>query len=344
MASRFCTKCGLEIVEGKRFCGGCGQPVAERPAVVEAEMAPQPAFAPEQPAPFPAAYEAPPTAPEPLPVPQTQLPHEPWANAGAQAVTQMYPAEQPYASPQGQPPMPAPQPVSDWQTTGHMYQAPAAQTPPQQPGQSSRLIIGVVCAALLFAAAAGGAYAWRKHSSVLAPADAAMNTPSAAELAMSAPPESASKPAAGTAAPQPAPIPAPVRNEAQPSASLPDTHSVTAPAHVDAKPPKPHSAESVSIPAPAPVPAPAPPAPAPIVRQVPESAKAGVLHYSGPPIHKGEAVNFPGLPGSMLRFSFDHAIWQPRISHQPNGTQTLTLHSLSPMEQTQCEVRWEVAQ
>ena len=87
------------------------------------------------------------------------------------------------------------------------------------------------------------------------------------------------------------------------------------------------------------------PPPEPVASPVPPpSAGAGMLRYSGPPVPPGGTVVFAGLPGAMLRFRFDHSLWQPRISHQPDGTQTLTLRSLTQGEQTQCEVQWEVAQ
>lgn len=43
MANRFCKKCGKEVAEGKRFCGGCGQamPTATVPAQPEPVAAPQ---------------------------------------------------------------------------------------------------------------------------------------------------------------------------------------------------------------------------------------------------------------------------------------------------------------
>jgi hypothetical protein len=51
---------------------------------------------------------------------------------------------------------------------------------------------------------------------------------------------------------------------------------------------------------------------------------------------------FTNLPGKRLRFTFDHTAWQPAISHQADGTQTLTLRSLLHTEQTQCDMRWEI--
>jgi hypothetical protein len=85
------------------------------------------------------------------------------------------------------------------------------------------------------------------------------------------------------------------------------------------------------------------PASAPIIRGAPATAMAGVLQYAGPPVHFGEVITFSGLPAAMLRFSFDHSSWQPRILHQSDGTQTLMLRSVIQKDQTQCEVGWEVA-
>jgi hypothetical protein len=55
-------------------------------------------------------------------------------------------------------------------------------------------------------------------------------------------------------------------------------------------------------------------------------------------------VVFENLPGARLRFTFDQQAWQPTIRRQPNGTQTLTMRSLLPGVQTQCDVKWEIAQ
>jgi hypothetical protein len=57
----------------------------------------------------------------------------------------------------------------------------------------------------------------------------------------------------------------------------------------------------------------------------------------------GGTVVFSGLPAGRLRFVFDHQSWQPLISHQSDGTQTLTLRSLRLGEQAKCDVQWELA-
>ena len=90
---------------------------------------------------------------------------------------------------------------------------------------------------------------------------------------------------------------------------------------------------------------PAPPVVAnPPVVNPPQQPTTGMLHYSGPPVHFGETVTFTGLPGGRLRFTFDHLTWQPLISRQPDGTQTLTLRSLKKDVQTQCQVAWAIVQ
>jgi hypothetical protein len=82
--------------------------------------------------------------------------------------------------------------------------------------------------------------------------------------------------------------------------------------------------------------------PAPVPASAPALVTSGVLHYHGPPIHLGERVAFPNLPGARLRFTFDHQSWQALIAHQPDGTQTLTLRSLKQDVQTQCDIGWEI--
>jgi hypothetical protein len=72
--------------------------------------------------------------------------------------------------------------------------------------------------------------------------------------------------------------------------------------------------------------------------------RSGTLRYTGPPVQYGGIVAFSGLPAGRLRFSFDHQAWQPLISRQPDGSQTLRLRSLQHTEQTKCKVQWEVAQ
>ena len=85
----FCTECGTNIQEGKKFCTGCGKPVtaAQQPSPETAQTkavhtaaapAPMPA-APAAPAPMPAtpAAPAPMPAPPAAPVPMPEAPAAP---------------------------------------------------------------------------------------------------------------------------------------------------------------------------------------------------------------------------------------------------------------------------
>ncbi|HLX45184.1 MAG TPA: serine/threonine-protein kinase [Bryobacteraceae bacterium] len=94
----------------------------------------------------------------------------------------------------------------------------------------------------------------------------------------------------------------------------------------------------------------APPPPSPVEQQKPpvDSAPAahptsGILRYSGPPVPLNGKVTFQNLPAARLRFTFDHDAWQPVISRQANGSQTLILVSKKQGLQSKCEVRWELA-
>jgi hypothetical protein len=72
------------------------------------------------------------------------------------------------------------------------------------------------------------------------------------------------------------------------------------------------------------------------------SQSSGTLHYAGAPVHFGETVTFTNLPSAQLKFTFDHRAWRPLISRQSDGTKKLTLRSLKRVEQTTCDVAWEV--
>jgi hypothetical protein len=83
------------------------------------------------------------------------------------------------------------------------------------------------------------------------------------------------------------------------------------------------------------------PAPAQPVRAARQTS--GVLHASVEVAQNGEVV-FENLPGARLKFTFDHSLWQPTISHQANGTQTLVMRSLKAGIQRTCDVTWEIVQ
>jgi len=73
----------------------------------------------------------------------------------------------------------------------------------------------------------------------------------------------------------------------------------------------------------------------------PSAATSGVLRYSGPPVPFNGRVTFEKLPAARLKFTFDHDAWQPIISRQADGSQTLVLVSLKHGLQSRCEVQWE---
>jgi zinc-ribbon domain len=88
-------------------------------------------------------------------------------------------------------------------------------------------------------------------------------------------------------------------------------------------------------------PPPSDPAPAPAVRAARQTS--GMLHASVEVAQNGEVV-FENLPAARLKFTFDHSAWQPTISRQANGTQTLVMRSLKPGIQRVCDVRWEIVE
>jgi hypothetical protein len=55
-------------------------------------------------------------------------------------------------------------------------------------------------------------------------------------------------------------------------------------------------------------------------------------------------VVFDNLPAGRLRFDFDHSLWRPTITRNPDGTQKLVLHSSVSGQQQQCVVQWTMVQ
>ena len=97
----------------------------------------------------------------------------------------------------------------------------------------------------------------------------------------------------------------------------------------------------------------APPPDIPTIRSAPKLSfppedptipSQGILHCPGSPVQKNGKVIFDNLPPKSLRFAFDRTAWQGLIQRQPNGKQRLTLISLKPGIQKDCEVRWETVQ
>lgn len=142
--------------------------------------------------------------------------------------------------------------------------------------------------------------------------------------------------------PTPAPTPTPASSTFVP-APTPSATPEVIPPNPD-QPPKqaaqPGSRVNTPVSSPAPPADPAPPPPAPVKAARPTS---GLLHAAVEVAQNGEVV-FDNLPGGRLKFTFDHSAWQPTISRQANGTQTLVMRSLKPGIQTVCDVRWEIVQ
>jgi len=145
---------------------------------------------------------------------------------------------------------------------------------------------------------------------------------------------------------QPTPIPTPEGSTLVPAPTPNPTTEVI--------PPNPDQAQKEAAPTQAPrqpvaqtrpQPVAGAPADPPPARQPEKAARqtSGVLHATVEVAQNGEVV-FENLPGARLKFTFDHSLWQPTISHQANGTQTLVMRSLKPGIQTTCDVRWEIVQ
>jgi hypothetical protein len=178
------------------------------------------------------------------------------------------------------------------------------------------LLVGGI--ALAVVAAVGG---WRYFGSAVR-SNPSVNTPSGkpAQINAASPVSAPSAAAPVTAPPVTAPTPAPV---------------ATAVKEAPAPSPEPVAAAVKQAPAP-------PPAPIPR-RATAARPTSGVLHATIAQALRGDVV-FNNLPGGRLKFTFDHAAWQATIRRQPDGTQTLVMHSLKPGSQTACDVGWQIVQ
>jgi len=318
MAAPFCIACGATIDEGTRFCVKCGKPVGQAapppPPPPSAEQ--ETVFMPSIPAPPPVAAPPPiPTAPPVVGPPQV-------------------PAPPPLAAPPpiveartwNPPPPPLPPPVA------RTVPPQAVPTPPVKEGAGAGVWIGIFGILLLV----GGAGLWLYTTR--GPGFHASSTVQVAAEPTPQPP--------ATPTPVPAPTPNPTTEVIPPN---PDS------AQKDPDTPKQPAEPALQAPEQPPAPAPTPsraqpvqprsvdaqPAAAPPSR--PSRATSGVLHAAVEVAQNGEVV-FENLPGARLRFTFDHSAWQPTISHQANGTQTLVMRSLKPGIQTTCDVKWEIVQ
>jgi class 3 adenylate cyclase len=156
--------------------------------------------------------------------------------------------------------------------------------------------------------------------------------------------------APSAAAPSAAPPPAPVVSAAKEVPTPSPAPVVSAAKEVPTPSPAPavSAAKKAPTPSPEPVLTAAKKAPAPLPARISSPATrpsptSGVLHATIAPVQHGDVV-FNNLPGGRLKFTFDRDAWQATIRRQPNGTQTLVMHSLKPGSQTACDVGWNVVQ
>lgn len=372
MASKFCTSCGSPIAEGKRFCGKCGKPIPQKQAP-SSESTPSPPPSPTgQPCtqcgfPIPAGKrfcikcgkavgEATPAVVARTDVPAQSAAPSLIASTDAEMAKRsesVLPSELPTPEPPRTPVTVAP-PMRSTEPA----HAPAelslpvsgAVLPKAQKASASSVAVetprkrsarGLVVAVVLLAIVAGGAvgvWFYRQQTSKATVASApssipALSAPAAAPATTS---ESNAKAVLGVPAPR-TPSNAVAastlvadgneQSSAQKQSSLTQTSVPEIPPRVSATTPR---KEIVQEPTPASL-------------TVPATPTAGDLHYVGPPVHFGELVVFQHLPAGRLRFAFDHQAWQPLISRQPDGSQTLTLRSLRQIDQTECNVHWELA-
>jgi rubredoxin len=323
----YCKRCGRKLAADKRFCGGCGQPVAT-PEREEHSIAPGSAWAA---APMNASCRECGAAltpgkrfckqcghaiePAPAALTETASPAKRERKENADVI---------------------PQPSSA---------APARHVLPlsgSRPPAARAKLAFVIAAAVL--AVAGVGLAWYIHAhrcvscatkesnGTLQPGtwtQAANQTPPAASA-----PEQANKPSASTREghiPAAAQAPSKLAPAARP-ASLPPVLSLNARESAHGNPAGPTPVfQQVPAPSLTPIPAGS------------QLARSGVRHYQGPPVPYGGVVVFDNLPKARLRFTFDGAAWRLIIKPNPDGTKKVILNSLKQGYQTSCDLGWEIA-
>jgi outer membrane biosynthesis protein TonB len=311
MAAPFCTACGAAIADGTRFCVKCGQAVGQAaPSPTSQATVYTPQVTPPPPVAPPPSITPPPPGPPPAP-PQAQV----WT-----------------------PPPPPPPAAPTYVPPPYIPQAPAQPVAVKE-GPGAGLWIGIFGIVLLL----GGAGLWFYTTRM-----SGAHPVSGPQVATTATPDPTA------AQPPPAQPTSPPNAEQQPSTAQPTptpaSTLVAAPTPnptTDVIPPNPDQAQrQPAQPIGQTNPRPAQPSVAPHsnpapVQPRPAHQTSGNLHASVEVAQNGEVV-FEGLPGARLRFTFDHSLWQPTISHQANGTQTLVMRSLKAGIQRTCDVRWEI--
>lgn len=375
MPSKFCTKCGHEIAEGKQFCGGCGKPVVQGQRIQTPDRAEAPASvsggAPCTQCGFAipvgkrfcmkcgkavgqiASVPASSVTAESRPV-ASQLHAQ--INSPANSVTpppvsrlregisSQFPPNAGISAPQA----PAVREAEEVYAPASVSEQRRAQprsteklpplTPPKArlgKGQARIWLLTGASVALVAIVAVGvwffvlhGKWPGLTASTQRSNAEAPITSPTAVT------PPTAAKPSAAAPVAAPQPAMASQTGGATNSAQPPPARNVSSIQSHPAMPlPPPTQKTSTQLAA----------EPTPALLSPPAVPHSGDLHYTGHPIHFGEVVTFAHLPGGRLRFVFDHQSWQPLISRQSDGTQTLSLRSLKHADQTQCDVQWESA-
>lgn len=380
MPGKFCTQCGAENEEGKRFCRACGKPLLMPEVPLQAAtdssvthstgrfckacgapIGAGKAFCTRCGKPVePNASPAPPAREEP-PNPDALIVDPLVSDATVQANESRPMDADALVTGAGEAPQPhnvvAPSPLLN---PDHRDAAPLPRQHPVEepasPDQHSntttspkQLTLRIIAAAAVLIVAASGATAWhfRDHfeftrnphpeSSATIPA-----APSTARAAAVGSPGNIPPPPANASA-SPTPEPAQSNPSAQPTPptempgnSAPEPKNATShpePLPIKASPEEVASTTLTHV-------------KIPPANEIPRGGAAtprsGTLRYTGPPVQYGGIVVFSGLPAGRLRFSFDHQAWQPLISRQPDGSQTLRLRSLQHSQQIECTVQWEI--
>ena len=356
---KFCTQCGEPVQQGKRFCRHCGKAVDSPALPVQPAGAQSPvpedvvctsavATSAQEDVLAPSEVNAqedvsPPSVAIPALMVRVAVPEQATIAPAAVSAREEIAADPSAATASPQDvyvPIAATLPAVATMAPAEPTIVQAAPQPQKlvDDGGQKRFILPIALTLAALVLVAAGAFVWhyRQHlglSRILHPG-VAPPAPVATAL-----------PTTVAAQPQPSPAPTPQAAQNVPSAPRAQPSALASPASQapTGKPspaPHPHVANPPvdSSPFSPPAPAVMPPAP-----EAPAPARSGTLYYTGPPVPFGGTVVFSGLPAGRLRFVFDHQSWQPLISHQSDGTQTLTLRSLRLGEQAKCDVQWELA-
>jgi len=355
-----CAQCGFPVISGKRFCTQCGQQVTQAASPLGLDDALTEKTVPTPP---PSAESVPVFVSEPeltlnepgsvveapAPAAMVEIPQPPpqeAVDAGTSASALFHklaaapetpaievertapPQEEPALAETAIPvivpdpvaptePPPIPTPEVDDSLSAHL---PDTKTPEQKSSWRMPVLVSVAVLCIL-GAAAGGIWWHTSHAKKTTTPVPGLTSASNGAAVTGAP-----KPSAAIVETEPQPLPEPAKIVV--NKPRVDSGNET---RADVAVPRVRQDSTLRQPP--------PPSPEP----VPVQPTSGTLHYSGPPVRYGESIAFANLPHDRLRFTFDHQSWQPLISHQPDGTQKLTLISIRHgEEQTHCDVGWEI--